>query len=250
MELADSRGDVAGALGDDGRRLVVVGLVQESAARIEVPPHVAGEDSTHLAQPWDQRFGVHLLGNAMPPANGVQCAEEVRHQREGGARANVPRGAGEPAERGPARMADHIRFLEAADAVLGLVVGGRVIAGLGEGIRCAQRRHFRPGVAPGIRIAGDDCGRHVVADLDRRLHLAAMRAAEQPGADPDDLVFEALRGKGGGDDGGAVDRGRGRGREAEGGGRRCQAAEVEAGHQRVLLALAISSRARGTSGSP
>lgn len=69
----------------------------------------------------------------MPPANGVQCAEEVRHQREGGARANVPRGAGEPAERGPARMADHIRFLEAADAVLGLVVGGRVIAGLGEG---------------------------------------------------------------------------------------------------------------------
>ena len=129
----------------------------------------------------------------MPPANGVQCAEEVRHQREGGARANVPRGAGEPAERGPARMADHIRFLEAADAVLGLVVGGRVIAGLGEWIRCAQRRHLGPGVAPGIRVAGDDCVRHVVADLDRRLHFAAMRAAEQPVTDPDDLVFEALR---------------------------------------------------------
>ena len=132
MELADSRGDIAGALGDDGCRLVVVGLVQESAARIEVPPHVAGEDSPHLAQPWDQRLGVHLLGNSMPPANGVQCAEEVGHQREGSARTNVPRGAGEPAERGSARMADHIRFLEAADAVLGLVVGGRVIAGLGE----------------------------------------------------------------------------------------------------------------------
>ena len=127
----------------------------------------------------------------MPPANGVQCAEEVRHQREGGARANVPRGAGEPAERGPARMADHIRF-EAADAVLGLVVGGRVIAGLGEDSVCPAPTP-RSRVAPGIRIAGDDCVRHVVADLDRRLHLAAMRAAEQPVADPDDLVFEALR---------------------------------------------------------
>lgn len=38
--------------------------------------------------------------------------------------------------------------------------------------------------------------------------------------------------------------------EAEGGGRRCQAAEVVAGHQRDLLALAISSSARETSGSP
>lgn len=170
----------------------------------------------------------------MPPANGVQCAEEVRHQREGGARANVPRGAGEPAERGPARMADHIRFLEAADAVLGLVVGGRVIAGLGEGIRCAQRRHFRPGVAPGIRIAGDDCVRHVVADLDRRLHLAAMWAAEQPVADPDDLVFEALGRKGGGDDGGAVDRGRGRER-------RLKVAAAAARRRRLWLVISATS---------
>ncbi len=129
MELADSRGDIAGALGDDGCRLVVVGLVQEAAARIEVPPHVAGEDSTHLAQPWDQRFGVHLLGNSMPPANGVQCAEKVRHQRDGGARANVPRGAGEPAERGAPGLGDqlksarNIRF--AVDHVLPIDYYGR-----------------------------------------------------------------------------------------------------------------------------
>ena len=84
VELADSRGDVAGALGDDGRRLVVVGLVQESAARIEVP-HVAGEDSPTSRSPGTNASGYTCSGIPcrQPMASSVLSTAPAGRWRQG-----------------------------------------------------------------------------------------------------------------------------------------------------------------------
>ena len=69
VELADSRGDIAGALGDDGCRLVVVGLVQETAARIEVP-HMSPEK----IPPTSRSPGTNASGYT---CSGIPCRQPM-----------------------------------------------------------------------------------------------------------------------------------------------------------------------------
>jgi ParB-like chromosome segregation protein Spo0J len=72
VRLHAPRDDIARALRDDGAALVVVGLVQEAAARIDVAPQVQRRAAADLAHAGDQRLGVHHLRDVVAPGQRVE----------------------------------------------------------------------------------------------------------------------------------------------------------------------------------
>lgn len=134
MNLAEAGSDVTSALRDDCTGLVVVDLVEEAAAWVEISPIARREWATYFAHPWDERFGVDGFGHSVSPGNGVQRTEEVGHIRQGCPFARVARGTGELAECCAAGVADDVGLLELDGSVFSDVVGGAVFACLGHGV--------------------------------------------------------------------------------------------------------------------
>ncbi|MNF68429.1 hypothetical protein D3C84_502860 [compost metagenome] len=131
MHLTGACGDVASALGDHRAGLVVIALVEKAAARVEVPPQIAGLAAADLASPRGEGFRVHRLGNPVAPRDRVQGAEQVGDVRRCGALAGIARAAGELTENIATWMADDIGLLELGHVVLSHMVGRAVAAGLG-----------------------------------------------------------------------------------------------------------------------
>lgn len=206
VDLARARDHIPGALGHDRRGLVVVGLMQEAAARIDVAPQVSR--AAHFALARDEGLRVDGFGDAVSPGQVVVVAQQVGHIGGTGALTDVARAAGELAEGIAARVADDIGVLEAgADSGVGLgrAVARVIAAGRNTADR-AEGRHLGPWVLAGIGVAGHHGIGHKVPYLGRGLHLAAVGGAEQPVADADHLVFEAVGRERGRHDGRRGDR--------------------------------------------
>ncbi len=205
MRLAAAGDDIAGALGDHGGGLVVIGLLHKTTARIDRPPQVAGYRRSNFAATRNQCFGVQHLGQVLPPGQRIEGAQQIRHERRTGPGTVVAELAGEAPEEKCARMTDHIGILETEQRVLVCLIGGAVAPALRAGIRRAHQRHLAPRIGAGVRVSRHHRVGHKMPNLDRSFDLAAVGCTAQPVADPDHAVGQAGRRQAGTDQRGAVD---------------------------------------------
>lgn len=117
-------------------------------------------------------------------------AQQVGRERRAGPGAGVAGLTGELAEGPAAKAADHVGVLEAQGWVFMAVASGVSSATVGVG--GTEATHITPGVLSGIGVAGNHGIGDAVADLGRGTHLTAVGGAEQPVADADDAVGQAI----------------------------------------------------------
>ncbi len=192
VDLAAAGNDIAGALRDDGTALVVVGLVQESASRVDGAPQVERGPRPNFAHARDQCFRIDGLRHVVAPCHRVERAQQVWHEGRACTLAGIARSTGELAEHGTTGMADYVRILELRQVVFVVLVCRAIATGLRRGVRHAHGTHFDPRVFASVGIAGNHGIRHVMANFHRCPYRAAEGGAKEPVADPDDPVFEAI----------------------------------------------------------
>lgn len=193
VDLAAAGYDVARPLGHHRPCLVIVHVMQETAAGVDIAPEVEGAARADFTPAQYQGFRVERFGKVVAPGEGVQGAEQVGHKGRARPFAAIAPLAGELAEDIAAGMADDIRILELGQVVLMGFVGRAVTAGLCRFVGRAHGGDLRPGVFAGIGITGDHRVGYIVTDLNGGFDGATVGRAKQPIADTDNAVFEAVR---------------------------------------------------------
>ncbi|MCY1297468.1 hypothetical protein D9M70_469070 [compost metagenome] len=249
VQLTAASDDVPGALGHHRGGLVVIGLVQESAAWVDIAPQVHRAAGADFSLARYQGFRVHPLGYVEAPGERIERAQQIGHEGPASSGAGIPRRRRKLAEEVAAGVTDDVGILEFCQVVLVAVVGRAVSTRLCLGVGRAHRLHFHPGIGSGGRVAGDHGVGHVVPDFHRGSDRAAAVAAVQPIANTDHTVCQAVGGEYRRHQGRRVEGERRQARREQDGGD-AGAQTVRALHGRTVRCELISATALATSGSP
>ncbi|SPZ03811.1 Uncharacterised protein [Proteus mirabilis] len=116
MRLPGAGHNICHALRHHSRRFIPVLLVDKTAARIEISPHVAPALPPDFPFPGNYRFRIRHFRHTEPPRHTVERAQVIRKQRCGCAVTGIPRNTA--ADKGGCRMTDSIRIKKSAGRFL------------------------------------------------------------------------------------------------------------------------------------